>query len=164
MGRMTKKPKKIDAVDHRLDRALPSGEGSPPHTPPPKDQDKGRLQILLEGALAVKSNQGTNTEDPRDKRYNQLLEEMHLVEKSFTHSLKEIEMQDRRILRLEDDLGRSEERNKLLRGQLELAYGHYRDTHHLGEPTPGHSGPGQGPRPVDDLPIVIWQHYLYVAV
>ena len=74
--------------------------------------------MLLEGALAAKSNQGTNTEGPKDKRYNQLLEEMRLVERSFTHSLKEIEMRDRRISRLEDDLGRSEERNKLLRGQL----------------------------------------------
>ena len=99
----------IDAVDHRLDRALPSGKGSPAHTETPKDQDKGRLQMLLEGALAVKTNQGTNTEDPRDRRYNQLLDEMHLVEKSFMISLKEKEMRDRRILRLEDDLGKSEE-------------------------------------------------------
>ena len=48
--------------------------------------------MLLEGALAIKSNQGTNTEDPKDKRYNQLLEEMRLVDRSLTHSLKEIEM------------------------------------------------------------------------
>ena len=96
-------------MDSRLDRALPSGEVSPAHTPPPKDQDKGRLQMHLEGALAVKTNQGTNTEDPRDRRYNQLLDEMHLVEKSFMISLKEKEMRDRRILRLEDDLGKSEE-------------------------------------------------------
>ena len=29
----------IEVVDHSLDRALPLGEGSPAHTPPPKDQD-----------------------------------------------------------------------------------------------------------------------------
>ena len=56
--------------------------------------------MLLEEALAAKSNQVTNTEDPKDKKYNQLLEEMRLGERSFTHSLKEIEMRDRRISRL----------------------------------------------------------------
>ena len=145
----------IEIMGHSQERGPPSGEGSPAHTPPPKDQDKGRLQMLLEGALAAKSNQGTKAEDPKDKRYNQLLEEMRRAEGIFAHSLKEIEMRDRRILRLEDDLGRREERNKLLRGQLELAHGRYRDPLHLGEPTPGHCGQGQGPQPVDNLPIVI---------
>ena len=93
-SRRRKMGHQIEVVDHSPDRALPSGEGPPAHTPPPKDQDKGRLQMLLEGALVTKSNQGTNTEDPKDKKYNQLLEEMPLRERSFTHSLKEIEMRE----------------------------------------------------------------------
>ena len=45
-------------------------------------------------------------------------------------------MRDRRISELEDALGKSEERNELLRGQLELTQGHNRVQ--LGEPTTGH--------------------------
>ena len=37
----------IEVTDHSQDRGPPSGEGSPAHTPPPKDQDKGRLQRNL---------------------------------------------------------------------------------------------------------------------
>ena len=131
----------MDAVDTSLDRGLSSGEVYLAHTPLPKDQDKGRFQMLLDGALVVKTNQVTNTEDPKDRRYKQFMEEMRLIEKIFTHSLKEIDMRDKRIVRLEDDLGKSEERNKLLRGQLERTFGCSRDTHHLGRPTPGHSRP-----------------------
>ena len=71
--------------------------------------------MLLEGALAAK----LNTKDPRDTRYNQLPEMMR----------------DRRISGLEDALGKSKERNELLRGQVELTQGHYRDL--PGEPTTG---------------------------
>ena len=95
----------------------------PAHTPPPKNQDEGRLQMLLEGALAAKSIQDTKTEDPKDRKYKQLLEEISQAEGTFAHTLKEIELRDRRISSLEDDLERSERRNKLLRDQLELAQG-----------------------------------------
>ena len=73
----------------------------PAHTPPPKNQDEGRLQMLLEGALAAKSIQDTKTEDPKDWKYNQLLEEMCLAEGTFAHTLKDIELRDRRISSLE---------------------------------------------------------------
>ena len=58
---------RIEVTGHSLNRDPPSGERSPAHTPPPKDQDKGRLQMPLEGALAAKSIQGTKAEDPKDK-------------------------------------------------------------------------------------------------
>ena len=74
--------------------------------------------MLLEGALAARSIQNTKMEDPKDRKYNQLLEERGLAEGTFAHTLKEKELRDRRISSLEDDLERSERRNKLLRHQL----------------------------------------------
>ena len=118
---------KMDAVDSRLDISLPAGEVSPVHIPQSRDQDKGRLQMLLERALAVRTNQATSIEDPKDRRYKHLLEEMQLVEKSFTHCLKEIEMRDRRIVILENDLVKSEEQNQILKCELERAHGCTRD-------------------------------------
>ena len=80
---------------------------------------------------------------------------MSLAEGTFAHTMKEIELRDRRISRLEDDLERSEKRNKLLRDQLELAEGHYGDPHYRRVPVADHCDHGQGPRPVDKPPIVI---------
>ena len=80
---------------------------------------------------------------------------MRLLEGTFAHTMKEIELRDRRISRLEDYLERSEKRNKLLRDQLELAEGHYGDPHYLRVPVADHCDHGQGPRPVDKPPIVI---------
>ena len=86
-SRRRKMGHQIEVVDHSPDRA------SCTHT---TFQGPGQRKapMLLEGALAAKANQGTNTEDPKDKKYNQLLEEMPLRERSFTHSLKEIEMRE----------------------------------------------------------------------
>ena len=67
---------KMDAVDSRLDRRLPVGEVSPAHIPQSRDQDKRRLQMLLERALAERTNQAISIEDPKDRRYKHLLEEM----------------------------------------------------------------------------------------
>ena len=96
----------VELVDSRPDRSLPVENVTPLGSPTPisqsKDQDKGRLQMLLKRALVERTNQAIDIEDPKDRICKHLLEEMMLVEWSFTHSLQEIEMWDERIVKLED--------------------------------------------------------------
>ena len=131
----------VELVDSRPDRSLPVENVTPLGSPTPisqsKDQDKGRLQMLLKRALVERTNQAIDIEDPKDRRYKHLLEEMKLVERSFTHSLKEIDMQDKRIVRLEDELVKSEEQKKLLKCQLDGLQGSSLDTPHPGRSITG---------------------------
>ena len=111
--------------------------------------------MLLEGALAARSIQNTKMEDPKDRKYNQLLEEMRLAEGTFAHTLKEIELRDRRISNLEDDLEKSKRRNELLRHQLDLAQGNQGRPDHPRATMAGHRDHGRTPRLVVGPSIVI---------
>ena len=90
--------------------------------------------MLLKRALVERTNQAIDIEDPKDRRYKHLLK---LVERSFTHSLKEIDMQDKRIVRLEDELVKSEEQKKLLKCQLDGLQGSSLDIPHPGRSITG---------------------------
>ena len=78
----------------------------------------GRLEVLLEKAAAESTRLLSGGTDPRDRRHEQLQEEMRLVERSFSHCLKELEMRDRRVLQLEGQPSLRAPRNR------KISFGH----------------------------------------
>ena len=78
-----------------------------------------RLEMLLEKAAAESARLVSGGTNPRDGRHEQLQQEMGLMERNFSHCLKELEMRDRRVLQLEGQLEGAKEQNNLLRAQLD---------------------------------------------
>ena len=93
--------------------------------------------MLLERAAAEKAKLVCGGTDQRDRRYEQLLEKMRLMEKSFSLYLKEIDLWDKIMLELEGKLEGIKEENNLLRAQLEGLPGNSTDPTYTRGTSPG---------------------------